>query len=153
MLNCRCRYVCWRSFRSAIPPSLLPKTDSTCSLCRRSNAGSEFRAKVKPSLACASLNGFNRTVCFTGGDIDVDGFEILAALRGVFPHVESVLMDEETLNAHEDYWGTGNGRRPAQPTNLAPHEAAAFVRCAEGNLRLEQERILQSCLRGQTSQP
>lgn len=78
------------------------------------------------------------------GDIDVDGFEILASLRSVFPHAESLLMDEETLNAHVDYQGSGNGRRPAQPANLTSQEAAAFVRCAEGNIRLEQERIPQN---------
>jgi hypothetical protein len=39
------------------------------------------------------------------GDIDTHGFRILDQLRAVHPHVESVLMDEETLLAHRDAWG------------------------------------------------
>ena len=40
------------------------------------------------------------------GDIDTHGFRILDQLRAVHPHVESVLMDEETLLAHRNAWGT-----------------------------------------------
>ena len=45
------------------------------------------------------------------GDIDTHGFRILDQLRAVHPHVESVLMDEETLLAHRDAWGRSRHRR------------------------------------------
>jgi hypothetical protein len=77
------------------------------------------------------------------GDIDVDGFAILSSLRGLFPHLESVLMDQETLDSHLEYQVPGNGRAPSPPSNLKPHEAAAFQICASNNVRLEQERVLQ----------
>tara|TARA_R110002072_G_scaffold243821_2_gene403058 strand:+ start:29644 stop:30792 length:1149 start_codon:yes stop_codon:yes gene_type:complete len=77
------------------------------------------------------------------GDIDVDGFEILSSLRNLFPHVESVLMDEKTLDTHPNAQIPGNKREPPPPSNLKPHEAAAFQLCAQHNIRLEQEKVLQ----------
>jgi len=77
------------------------------------------------------------------GDIDVDGFEILSSLRSLFPHVESVLMDEKTLQTHSNEQNSGNDRSPSTPSNLKPHEAAAFQLCARHNIRLEQEKVLQ----------
>ncbi|XTR51751.1 DUF3322 domain-containing protein [Pseudarthrobacter sp. So.54] len=40
------------------------------------------------------------------GDLDTHGFRILDQLRAVHPQVVSVMMDEETLLAHRDAWGT-----------------------------------------------
>ncbi|NQV24734.1 MAG: hypothetical protein HQ518_10225 [Rhodopirellula sp.] len=77
------------------------------------------------------------------GDIDVDGFEILSSLRSLFPHAESVLMDEKTLELHPDEQIPGNHRAPSPPSNLKLHEAAVFQRCAGRNIRLEQEKVLQ----------
>lgn len=39
------------------------------------------------------------------GDIDTHGFAILDQLRAHLPHVESLLMDRETLMAHTGQWG------------------------------------------------
>jgi hypothetical protein len=74
------------------------------------------------------------------GDIDVEGFEILSAVRAHYPHAESFLMDEQTLGT----WGhlalPGNGFvRDVQ--RLSNGERAALSRCCAENIRLEQERI------------
>jgi len=77
------------------------------------------------------------------GDLDTHGFAILNRLRRRFPHVRSVLMDRETLLAHQSQW-------VPEPT---PTRADDLLTPAEQNLyralvtgafgpavRLEQER-------------
>jgi hypothetical protein len=75
------------------------------------------------------------------GDLDVEGFEILSALRAEFPNVRSILMDDSTLTQYQHLAlpGTGNERSP--PPHLTADELLAFNRCVEGNIRVEQERI------------
>ena len=70
--------------------------------------------------------------------------DLLRLGSNLFPHVESLLMDGDTLHDHRTVAGTGNGTTPAPPGNLTPSELSAFERCAGENLRLEQERIPQS---------
>jgi len=76
------------------------------------------------------------------GDLDVEGFEILSALRAEFPHVRSILMDEAALARHEHLAVSGTGNCPAPPPHLTADELLAFNQCAQGNIRIEQERIL-----------
>lgn len=78
------------------------------------------------------------------GDIDVDGFHILSSLRNLFPHAESAMMDRATLDHHRQYIIDGTGQTFAQMSNLTEEEAETFQRCCQHNLRLEQERVLQS---------
>lgn len=79
------------------------------------------------------------------GDIDTHGFRILDQLRALHPHVESVLMDQETLLAHGDAWGKEPTPVSAALRRLTPAEAALYE--ALGNntfgpaVRLEQELI------------
>ena len=79
------------------------------------------------------------------GDIDTHGFRILDQLRAVHPHVESVLMDEETLLAHRDAWGREPSPSRAALARLTVEERALYE--ALGNdafgasVRLEQELI------------
>ena len=40
------------------------------------------------------------------GDIDTHGLVIFDRARAALPSVSSMLMDEETLFAHRDLWGT-----------------------------------------------
>ncbi len=87
------------------------------------------------------LNG-NRIVYW--GDNDVDGFLILSRLRNIFPHVESIMMDLQTIDAHRRWCVEGNGNSATTPTNLANEEKSAFEHCRIENCRLEQEKILQS---------
>ncbi|KRE88166.1 Wadjet anti-phage system protein JetD domain-containing protein [Arthrobacter sp. Soil764] len=79
------------------------------------------------------------------GDIDTHGFRILDQLRAVHPHVESVLMDEETFLAHREAWSGESGPSRAALTRLTRAESELYE--ALGNdtygasVRLEQELI------------
>lgn len=88
------------------------------------------------------------------GDIDTHGFAILDQLRGYFPHVESLLMDRETLLEHRSNWGEEPTPITNALTRLTAEEGTLFNDLQGGriqpNLRLEQERIgyrwLATCL-------
>jgi hypothetical protein len=58
-----------------------------------------------------------------------------------FPHVRSVLMDLEALERSTELRTSGHGRATSEPPNLTTGELAAFRRCNDENLRIEQERI------------
>jgi len=79
------------------------------------------------------------------GDIDTHGFAILDQLRGRFPHVRSLLMDESTLMAHREFWGqeaTAEGRELHRLTAEEQALYRALVTNTLGDhLRLEQERV------------
>ena len=78
------------------------------------------------------------------GDLDVQGFEILAMLRRRYPKTKSMLMDLSTLCRFEHLATPGTGHLPDIPAELEPNEVEAFLHCREYNLRIEQEHILQS---------
>lgn len=79
------------------------------------------------------------------GDLDTHGFSILARARSHLPRLESVLMDETTLLAHQELWG-----REPQPCR---HELAGLTEAEQAvydglrtdrwgeAVRLEQERV------------
>lgn len=76
------------------------------------------------------------------GDLDSHGFAILNRLRTHLPDVESVLMDEATLLAHEDLWVPEPKPSSGTFRELTGSETRALERIrAEGDVRLEQERI------------
>lgn len=79
------------------------------------------------------------------GDIDTHGFRILDQLRAIHPHVESVLMDEATLLAHRDVWGSEPTPSPAVLARLEPAETALYEALGDdtfgSSVRLEQELI------------
>lgn len=79
------------------------------------------------------------------GDIDTHGFRILDQLRAVHPHVGSVLMDEETLLAHKEVWGTEPAPARAALARLKPAEAALYEALRNDaygtKIRLEQELV------------
>lgn len=76
------------------------------------------------------------------GDLDSHGFAILHRIRSHLPHVESVLMDAETLRSHRDLWVTEPAPFAGELRLLTGEEAAALADLrAHGNVRLEQERI------------
>ncbi len=77
------------------------------------------------------------------GDLDVEGLLILSNFRAIFPHARSLLMDEETLRQFEPLAGPGNSFTGPPPPHLTAGERAAFVRCRDERLRLEQERLPQ----------
>lgn len=79
------------------------------------------------------------------GDIDTHGFAILNQLRSHQPHVHSVLMDEQTLLDHREFWGVEAKQTKAELGYLNVDEAkiqSALLSGAYGvRLRLEQEQI------------
>jgi len=81
------------------------------------------------------------------GDIDTHGFAILDRLRASLPGVRSVLMDDETLQAHRQVWGQEDvdKRYLGELQRLTDDERQLFVRLRDNlvdeRLRLEQERI------------
>lgn len=75
------------------------------------------------------------------GDIDAEGFEILATLRRLFPQTNTLMMDESTLLAHRQLAVVGNQRSSDAPGNLGDTERRAYEVCARDNLRIEQERL------------
>lgn len=78
------------------------------------------------------------------GDLDVEGFEILSSLRSFLPHVQSILMNSDTLARWRSLAVPGTGAAPAVPRDLSAAEQAGFEMCRNFNLRLEQERIPQA---------
>jgi hypothetical protein len=84
--------------------------------------------------------------CHYWGDLDTHGFAILDRLRAYRPEARSLLMDEQTLLAHEALWVTE--QRSAEATDLVrldPDERAVYDGLRSGRwgqrVRLEQERI------------
>ncbi len=80
------------------------------------------------------------------GDIDTHGFGILHSARSHFPHIESLLMDEETLLSHQQFWGEEASQHEADNLRwLTLAEQSLFTGLKRNvwkqNLRLEQERI------------
>jgi hypothetical protein len=79
------------------------------------------------------------------GDLDTHGFRILDQLRAVHPHVVSLLMDEATLLAHRDVWGTEPSPSKAPLGRLTAEESALYTALANdafgASIRLEQELI------------
>lgn len=75
------------------------------------------------------------------GDLDSHGFVILSRLRGYFPQLSSLLMDEETLDAFQDLWVVEPKSSAAIPENLTTDEQQLFQRLKNQSIRLEQERI------------
>ncbi len=79
------------------------------------------------------------------GDLDTHGFHILDQLRSHHPHVRSILMDEETLLAHRDFWGRENTPSRAALTRLSAGEDRVYRALATGefgrSVRLEQELL------------
>lgn len=79
------------------------------------------------------------------GDIDTHGFAILNQLRSRFGHVESFMMDRETLMIHESLWGHENDQALQNLPLLTADEQDLFNELRDNrirkNLRLEQEFI------------
>jgi hypothetical protein len=93
----------------------------------------------------AKIEKLHAAQVFYWGDIDQHGFEILASIRSHLPKTLSCLMDEETLTQCRDQVGVEEVD-PTLPADfvsaqLIPAELELWRKCAEGHLRLEQERI------------
>jgi hypothetical protein len=80
------------------------------------------------------------------GDLDAQGFEILAVLRRVFPQTESLMMDTATWTRFPGYRVNGvKSRNSAEQflPFLSHEEVELFGMIASADKRLEQERLPQ----------
>lgn len=76
------------------------------------------------------------------GDLDTDGFNILALTRSHVPQTRSVLMDTTTLTDHLDLCVPDPRPRRTFAGHLHPAELDTIAALREaGDVRLEQERI------------
>lgn len=95
--------------------------------------------------ALASSHWLRECTLHYWGDIDTHGFAILDQLRSTFPHVESWLMDQSTLDAHRAVWGTEEKPTHAELTRLTAAERRLYDALRDNrirpHLRLEQEHL------------
>lgn len=75
------------------------------------------------------------------GDLDAQGFQILAQVRRYFPQAQSFLMDKATLDAFRGFVVPGTPCAINELPGLTAVEQALFTELATTTLRLEQERI------------
>ena len=94
-----------------------------------------------------SVQWLNNKEIYYWGDIDRDGFAILSRVRGYFPHIKSLLMDDVTIDMFRAYAIQENEskRNKNRLVNLTHEEAIIYNNlCNEiygERFRLEQERI------------
>lgn len=86
------------------------------------------------------------------GDMDAQGFQILARLRVIIPHTRSIMMDLATFNAYHAYVGTGTPLRDPDFTRLTTEERLLAEQLTHSNQRLEQEHISQAYANQQIQQ-
>lgn len=91
--------------------------------------------------ALKNATWLSRANVYYWGDIDVQGFQILSQLRAFHPHIKSILMDQETLDAFEEDWVRGTPTSVFDPVNLTEEEQKFYQHLKEKNIRLEQEKI------------
>ncbi|RYF86204.1 MAG: hypothetical protein EOO03_12155, partial [Chitinophagaceae bacterium] len=88
-----------------------------------------------------SIPLFNQSRIFYWGDLDEDGFQMLHQFRQHYPHTQSLLMDEATVQEHLGELQIVRFRQPDQVFRFTPAEQGAWNLLKEQNGRIEQERI------------
>ncbi|NWC94166.1 MULTISPECIES: DUF3322 domain-containing protein [unclassified Pseudomonas] len=100
--------------------------------------------------ALGQANWLSNCTIYYWGDIDTHGFAILDQLRRRFGHVESLLMDRGTLDAHAQYWGREDRQVVYDLPYLTSEERSVFDELRDNRLgdgvRLEQEYVGYRCL-------
>lgn len=87
------------------------------------------------------ITWLHRCPVFYWGDLDAQGFQILALLRRNLPAVQSLLMDRNTFDTFAGYHVAGTPTIVQPLPELTPDERQLYQWLAERSLRLEQERI------------
>ena len=80
---------------------------------------------------------------FYWGDMDVDGFRILAGVRSHFPQTQSILMDADTYETFERFAVADKKPIVPAPAPLSAAEENLYMHLSTAQKRLEQERISQ----------
>lgn len=94
--------------------------------------------------ALKSIPWLSNCSIFYWGDLDSDGFRILAQLRFYFPQVTSIMMDLETFELFQEFAVPVVGAIAEPLPQLTDNEAALYAHLAQSQQRLEQERIHQT---------
>lgn len=81
------------------------------------------------------------SVVFYWGDLDAQGFQILALLRRALPQAQSLMMDAATFDTFSAFVVSGTPATVQSLHELTPDEQQLYHRLAERNMRLEQEHI------------
>jgi hypothetical protein len=89
----------------------------------------------------ANVAWLNLCRVFYWGDLDSHGFEILSNLRRSFPHVVSLMMDENTFGSHLAFVVKAAATRTKEKLMLTDAEQVFHDRLTEEKCLLEQERI------------
>ncbi len=101
-------------------------------------------SKGKATHGLCDIPLLKRCRLYYWGDLDEEGFVMLHAMRGYYPHLLSVLMDEQTLLQHATEMAAQPSRyRIQQLPMLTTEEQAAFNILKYHNGRLEQEKVRQ----------
>lgn len=98
--------------------------------------GSGFKVEV-----LSQTHWLANCLIYYWGDLDAQGFQILSQLRGFFPHVASLMMDENTLAAFKERIRKGRETKIVELPYLTLPERILYEQLVVHNLRLEQEQI------------
>lgn len=75
------------------------------------------------------------------GDLDTEGFEILDRLRQTLPGVQSVLMDQTTIEAFQHLATQGNASSVRMLSFLTKEERVCYETLCDSQQRIEQEHL------------
>lgn len=93
----------------------------------------------------ASADWLQHKQIYYWGDIDTHGFAILHQLRSRFPHAASLLMNRNTLLAHQQFWVLEARQEKSDLKHLTQDELQLYNDLRHNHfgeqIRLEQERI------------
>lgn len=124
----------WLITENKMPFLTLPPLENTIALW-----GSGYNVQI-----LKSIDWLSQAELFYWGDLDVHGFKILAQLRSYFPHVISVMMEQETLTNFADFIGSDPKESTSEKlTNLTEAENLILLDLSRHKKRLEQEQISQ----------
>jgi hypothetical protein len=87
------------------------------------------------------IHTFQQARLYYWGDLDEHGFIMLSQMRELYPQVQSVFMDINTLQLHIEHLHHVPFVGKERPRRLTPAEWEAFDFLEENNGRIEQERI------------
>ncbi len=75
------------------------------------------------------------------GDLDAHGLQIVNQLRSHFPHLQTFLMDRQTLDLLAEYHTEATPTKVMELPHLTPVELALYDYLSDSRIRLEQERV------------
>lgn len=126
------------SYNNLLAFLTLPQIEATAGIW-----GSGFRVGLLKDAAW-----LHKLDVYYWGDIDSHGLQILSQLRGYFPHVQPLMMDRATLDAFPEYHVEAPESTVTELPHLTPAEQQLYHYLNTHRLRLEQERIPLSYIRG-----